>query len=196
VIPVYSLLLVCFYHYQVHTRPRVQRASGVPHALFGRKIHQRLGRIARRGRERASANRTPSFRGEAKHRTRNLEIPRCAIAHLRSGPADHPGMTESGLIRCARNDGLCSLKIESRIFVGWAKRSVPASSHCAVGTAQARLCPPYETSLLQRRAAAPEIQTAATDRTIRRCSPALCVAPRPPSGRDKRRDNRAPCGVR
>src|SRR5260370_12136260 len=23
-----------FYHYQVHTRPRVQRASGVPHALF------------------------------------------------------------------------------------------------------------------------------------------------------------------
>src|SRR5471032_1996398 len=27
-----------------------------------------------------------SFRGDAKHRTRNLEIPRCAIAHLRSGP--------------------------------------------------------------------------------------------------------------
>src|SRR5205814_7269442 len=25
----------------------------------------------------------------------NLEIPRCAIAHLRSGPSDHPGMTES-----------------------------------------------------------------------------------------------------
>src|SRR5664279_2175456 len=24
----------------------------------------------------------------------NLEIPRCAIAHLRSGPSDHPGMTE------------------------------------------------------------------------------------------------------
>src|ERR1700680_1897604 len=23
-----------FYHYKVHTRPRVQRASGVPHALF------------------------------------------------------------------------------------------------------------------------------------------------------------------
>src|SRR5712672_3723754 len=40
-----------FYQYKVHTRPRVQRASGVPHALFGRKIHQRLGRMARRGRE-------------------------------------------------------------------------------------------------------------------------------------------------
>src|SRR5207253_7365050 len=26
-----------------------------------------------------------SFRGDAQHRTRNLEIPRCAIAHLRSG---------------------------------------------------------------------------------------------------------------
>src|SRR5882762_8747677 len=24
----------------------------------------------------------------------NLEIPRCAIAHLRSGPSDHPGMTK------------------------------------------------------------------------------------------------------
>src|SRR5215207_2658661 len=34
-----------------------------------------------------------SFRGDAKHRTRNLEISRCAIAHLRSGPTDHPGMT-------------------------------------------------------------------------------------------------------
>src|ERR1700737_4649144 len=36
-----------------------------------------------------------SFRGDAKRRTRNLEIPRCAIAHLRSGPSDHPGMTTS-----------------------------------------------------------------------------------------------------
>jgi hypothetical protein len=28
-----------------------------------------------------------SFRGDAKHRARNLEIPRCTIAHPRSGPA-------------------------------------------------------------------------------------------------------------
>jgi hypothetical protein len=27
------LLLVCVFHYQVHTRPRVQRAPGIPHAL-------------------------------------------------------------------------------------------------------------------------------------------------------------------
>jgi len=39
-----------FYHYQVHTRPRVQRAPGVPHALFGRKINPSLGRIASRER--------------------------------------------------------------------------------------------------------------------------------------------------
>src|SRR6266852_910384 len=32
-------------------------------------------------------------------RTRNLEIPRCAIAHLRSGPSDHPGMTAYNLLR-------------------------------------------------------------------------------------------------
>ena len=43
---------------------------------------------------------SPSFRGDARHRTtmctctsENLEIPRCAIAHLRSGAAHHPGMT-------------------------------------------------------------------------------------------------------
>src|SRR5216684_7804616 len=29
----------------------------------------------------------------------NLEIPRCAIAHLRSGPSDHPGMTRPRLFR-------------------------------------------------------------------------------------------------
>ena len=34
-----------FYQCKAHTRLRVQRASGVPHALLGRKIQQRLGRI-------------------------------------------------------------------------------------------------------------------------------------------------------
>src|SRR5258708_19680436 len=36
-----------------------------------------------------------SFRGASKTRTRNLEIPGCAIAHLGSGPSDHPGMTRT-----------------------------------------------------------------------------------------------------
>src|SRR5882757_5531077 len=44
-----------FFQCKAHARLRVQWASGVPHALFGRKINQRLGRIARRGRERASS---------------------------------------------------------------------------------------------------------------------------------------------
>ena len=39
-----------------------------------------------------------SHSGARVARTRNLEIPQCAIAHLRSGPSDHPGMT----IKCAR----------------------------------------------------------------------------------------------
>src|SRR2546430_5270332 len=37
---------------------------------------------------------SPGGGGERRRtRTRNLEIPRCAIAHLRRGPSDHPGMT-------------------------------------------------------------------------------------------------------
>src|SRR5712672_1180020 len=43
-----------FYQYKVHTKPRVQRASGIPHALKGREINARPGRIAPRGREVAS----------------------------------------------------------------------------------------------------------------------------------------------
>src|SRR5882672_1001122 len=49
---------------------------------------------------------TPSFRGDAKHRTRNLEIPRCASAHLRSGPADHPGMTVFGIAPRSLSSGV------------------------------------------------------------------------------------------
>ena len=36
--------------------------------------------------------------GARRARTRNLEIARCAIAHLRSGPLDHPGMTLRNLL--------------------------------------------------------------------------------------------------
>src|SRR6266404_5012245 len=43
-----------------------------------------------------------SFRGAK--RTRNLEIPRCAIAHLRSGPSDRPGMTVNSKPPCAHLD--------------------------------------------------------------------------------------------
>jgi hypothetical protein len=64
VIPVYSLLLVCVLPLQVHTRPRVQRAPGVPHALFGRTIQQSLGRIAPRDCGRSSSPWNLRFRFE------------------------------------------------------------------------------------------------------------------------------------
>ena len=71
-----------FYHYQVHTRPRVQRASGVPRALFGRELMQGLGRIARRGRKRVSRR------------------------HCERSEAIHSSFTRrDGLLRFARNDG-------------------------------------------------------------------------------------------
>src|SRR5437588_543202 len=51
----------------------------------------------------------PSFRGDAKHRTRNLEIPRCAIAHLRSG-ANAPSRNDYA----ARFDRKASISERSR----------------------------------------------------------------------------------
>ncbi len=72
--PVCSLLLVCLLPLQVHTRPRVQRAPGIPHALFGRELLQRLGRIASRGRSRIwcltieSAIVVPAKAGTQNHR--------------------------------------------------------------------------------------------------------------------------------
>src|SRR5258706_1249545 len=53
-----------FYHYKVHTRPRVQRAPGIPHALFGRKIFAELGRIVSRGREAVCGIRVTSLRAK------------------------------------------------------------------------------------------------------------------------------------
>jgi hypothetical protein len=71
VIPVYSLLLVCVLPLQVHTRPRVQRASGIPHALMGAedKCTTRAHRVARR--ERVSGNVCLAFAvmASAKRRT-------------------------------------------------------------------------------------------------------------------------------
>ena len=72
-----------FYQCKLHTRPRVQRASGVPHALFGaRELMQGLGRIARRGRKRVSRH------------------------HCERSEAIHSSFTRrDGLLRFARNDG-------------------------------------------------------------------------------------------
>src|SRR5260370_29255832 len=75
-----------------------------------------------------------SFRGASKTRTRNLEIPRCAIAHLGSGPSDHPGMTRTsskGNSRLAGNGfaerGLRGGQPRDRHAVGRARDVVEAN---------------------------------------------------------------------
>jgi hypothetical protein len=79
------------------------RAPGIPHALIGRKFQHNSGASRREKAKACLKISTPSsFRGDAKHRTRNLEIPGLVLTH-------HPGMTESGLLRCARNDGAMNL---------------------------------------------------------------------------------------
>src|SRR5258708_5019761 len=75
-----------FYQCKAHTRLRVPRAPGVPHALFGRKIYQRLGRMARRERIRASG------------------ISVIASAAKQSIKPQR----KNGLLRFARNDGRSS----------------------------------------------------------------------------------------
>src|ERR1700681_528952 len=37
-----------FYHYQVHTKPRVQRAPGIPHALLGAEDKMQTSGASRR----------------------------------------------------------------------------------------------------------------------------------------------------
>jgi hypothetical protein len=77
------LLPLCFL--PLHRGLRVQRAPGVPCALSGAKEFMHSSGALRREREvvcgfefdvvASGATQTPSFRGDAKHRTRNLEIP-------------------------------------------------------------------------------------------------------------------------
>ncbi len=93
-----------FYQCQAHTRLRVQRAPGVPHALFGRKIHQRLGRIAPRGRSRIQ-----NYRG--------------VIARSPCDEAIHSFFARhNGLLRFARNDE--TGRANARPTTGSAKQSI------------------------------------------------------------------------
>jgi hypothetical protein len=61
----------------MHTRLRVQRAPGIPHALvWGERFKHNSGASRREiVKSYLELEQTPSFRGDAKHRTRNLEIP-------------------------------------------------------------------------------------------------------------------------
>jgi hypothetical protein len=111
-----------FYQCKVHTRLRVQRAPGVPHALQGRKIYAQLGRIARRDREVASdrykcatlSRHTPRIsrsmtifareRCDAQFRLRHSGARASANPESRDSGFDashRPGMTASGIFRRA-----------------------------------------------------------------------------------------------
>jgi hypothetical protein len=70
-------------------RPRLSRQNPLHHQFSRRRKCRRC----RGWSEKLESLTSESFRGAQKARTLNLEIPRCAIAHLRSGPSDHPGMT-------------------------------------------------------------------------------------------------------
>src|SRR5258708_1719734 len=100
---------------------RIERpAFPAPSVTGGQDVQVKLARKPRRDRETVSvhgglfemSSRTaviarsasdeaiqkPSFRGDAEHRTRNLEIPGLVLAH-------HPGMTEPEGRFAPRNDG-------------------------------------------------------------------------------------------
>src|SRR6266702_1975683 len=81
-------------HHGLHVRDPLpatrHRACGEVGDLAGRlrRLLERTGETVRS--EQAVVSVIP---GASKTRTRTLEIPRCATAHRRSGPSNHPGMT-------------------------------------------------------------------------------------------------------
>ena len=101
-IPVYSLLLVC-----VPPLPSAHEAAGAtgirrsPRPLQGGRFKQRLGRIARRGRDVVSA--VP----------RHCEPTGRANARPMTGSAKQSikPQRKNGLLRCARNDGATSNRL-------------------------------------------------------------------------------------
>jgi hypothetical protein len=82
-----------------HTRLRVHRAPGIPHALYlsGRRLIANLGRIPPRECEGVAERHCEERSDEAIH------------SYLLSFLLIH------GLLRCARNDGFGCLKIESEL---------------------------------------------------------------------------------
>src|SRR2546423_13849266 len=72
-----------------------------------------------------------SFRGDAQHRTRNLEIPRCAIAHLRSG-AYAPSRNDDDSYPASANRG-ARLSMLARTASSWL--GAPISFICSTDSA-------------------------------------------------------------
>src|SRR5216684_1592207 len=83
-----------FYQYKVHTRPRVQRAPGIPHALHGgREINAQLGRIAPRDRDVMFGADTviPGRCGASNPESRDSPMRNCASEVWSCGPSRNDG---------------------------------------------------------------------------------------------------------
>jgi hypothetical protein len=65
--------------YTLRTRLRVQRAPGIPHALFGRKVHAQLGRYPRRGNVQVHVELERHHCEERKRRSNPLLLSCCSI---------------------------------------------------------------------------------------------------------------------
>ena len=86
-----TCMLVCVSSHLLHTRPRVQRASGIPCSLsFEGQRHANLGQVMLRERGRVSAP-TSSFRGAHSANPESM-LPIMAM-DSGSAPSTHPGMT-------------------------------------------------------------------------------------------------------
>src|SRR6266850_3090347 len=140
-----------------------------PHALFGRKIHQRLGRFASRGRECVSENRTPSFPDVQVH---IVDAPLGAgpesilpVVVMDSGLARSlsSGRALRGPVGAPRNDesfcATCYAPGKSKIRLATMPSMtslVPPSIELALVRSQARgRAPPLERSLSHSSASAP-----------------------------------------
>jgi hypothetical protein len=98
-------------------RPEVRRSAPRP-SSFTVIASQRVALM--RDDKHHEVIQTPSFRGDAKHRARNLEIPGLALTR-------HPGMTASELLR-PRND--IKSRSNSRYASAIPRRDAPESCIC------------------------------------------------------------------
>ena len=117
------------------------RASGVPHALYGRKIHQRLGRIARRGREVVSTKIIQSDRATLSvviARERACEECRPHPEELAKQASRRMDTTYglTAILRDARKSAL--LRMKSEIYFTIAKAGDPVFRGVSYGNASLR----------------------------------------------------------
>jgi hypothetical protein len=71
----------------------------------------------------------------------NLEIPRCAIAHLRSDPSDHPGMTTAELAPSISQPLVYRLSARQRSGGSVNQTSLPFATLMSLGVLARKVLP-------------------------------------------------------